>query len=437
MTANQLAIFPPEPIVTASPSTDQPTLPDGWRWVKLGEVVNKIFDGPFGSNLKTADYIDQPGYQVVRLENIGYMEFIGSKETFISEQKFVTLEKNEIYEGDIIFSSFVGDVVRTTVVPKLRNRAINKADCFCIRVNPNEVDQHFVVYALSTQETQKLISLGVHGATRPRINTTYLKNFNPLAEQLRIVSKIEELFSEIDSGIQQVETALQRLKTYRQAVLHHFLSNEGWERVKIGNFILSIVAGKSFKCEERPPINGEIGVLKVSAVSWGDYDEKESKTCLDADRIVEKYLVKPGDFLFSRANTIDLVGACVIVKNTTIPLMLSDKTLRINFDRTLLLNRFALYYLRSRVGRSEIEGLSTGNQESMRNIGQDRIKQILIAVPTDLETQTRVVQEIESRLSEADALEKTLRTELQRAERLRQSVLKQAFAGNLLKTNQP
>ena len=56
--------------------------------------------------------------------------------------------------------------------------------------------------------------------------------------------------------------------------------------------------------------------------------------------------------MFSRANTIELVGAVVIVKDTTKKIMLSDKTLRINF---LNLNKsYVLYYLRSRNGRKEI-----------------------------------------------------------------------------------
>ena len=104
MIATQLTFFPPESVpVSLTPDTDRPTLPNDWRWVKLGDVIDKIFDGPFGSNLKTADYVAQSGYQVIRLENIGQMKFMGGKETFISEDKFTSLLKNEVFEGDIVF----------------------------------------------------------------------------------------------------------------------------------------------------------------------------------------------------------------------------------------------------------------------------------------------------------------------------------------------
>lgn len=55
--------------------------------------------------------------------------------------------------------------------------------------------------------------------------------------------------------------------------------------------------------------------------------------------------------------------------------MLSDKILRFTFSRDVL-KEYVLYYLRSRKGRKQIETLLTGNQDSMRNIGQEKIRQI-------------------------------------------------------------
>jgi hypothetical protein len=86
----------------------------------------------------------------------------------------------------------------------------------------------------------------------------------------------------------------------------------------------------------------------------------------------QKYIIQDGDFLFSRANTLELVGACVIANRTNKTLMLSDKILRFTFSKEVS-KKFALYFLRSRIGRKQIEMLSTGNQDSMRNIGQEKI----------------------------------------------------------------
>ena len=76
--------------------------------------------------------------------------------------------------------------------------------------------------------------------------------------------------------------------------------------------------------------------MKVSAVTWGEYDEKESKTVVEKSKVNECYFVKTGDFLFSRANTIELVGACVIARHVSRKIMLSDKTLRLIFKDSVI-----------------------------------------------------------------------------------------------------
>lgn len=204
---------------------------------------------------------------------------------------------------------------------------------------------------------------------------------------------------------------------------------DAWAFSRLGLYIEWIEAGKSFKCLETEPRSDQVGVAKVSAVTWGEYNEHESKTCLDEDKINEAWFIRSGDFLLSRANTIELVGASVIAKKVTKRIMLSDKTLRIHFtpeDR-----RFFLYYLRSQYGRAEIEARSTGNQESMRNIGQDRIKSIIIPVCSEPE-QAEIVRRLDARLEAAEALEAEIDAALTRADALRQSILKKAFSGQLV-----
>lgn len=204
---------------------------------------------------------------------------------------------------------------------------------------------------------------------------------------------------------------------------------EGWAQARLGEVIDGIDAGKSFACDERIPSDGEVGVAKVSAVTWGEYNELESKTCLDKAKENSEYLIREGDFLLSRANTIDLVGACVIAKNVTKRIMLSDKTLRIRFSG--ICRQFILLYLRSRVGRLEIMKRSTGNQESMRNIGQDRVSAIIFPLCSLFE-QNEIVRILDEQFEAIEQNEKEIDSALKRIEALRQSVLKKAFSGKLV-----
>lgn len=206
---------------------------------------------------------------------------------------------------------------------------------------------------------------------------------------------------------------------------------EGWRWGDVASLVTDISSGKSFKCDERPPNDGEVGVVKVSAVTWGIYDERESKTCTRQELINPKLFVRQGDFLFSRANTIDLVGSCVIADRVSRNIMLSDKILR--FTVLQGWERWLLWVLRSRHGRAEIERLATGNQESMRNIGQSRVLEIRIPLPAVGEHQ-RVVEEIDSYFSRLDAATSALRRVERNLKRYRASVLKSAVEGRLVPT---
>jgi len=113
-------------------------LPSGWKLRQLQELFppGGIFDGPFGSNLKTSDY-KTSGVRVIRLENVGRLRFKNERETYISQKKYLTLQRHTVSEGDIIFASFIDEEVRVCVLPRLETAAIAKADCFCLRPNQN------------------------------------------------------------------------------------------------------------------------------------------------------------------------------------------------------------------------------------------------------------------------------------------------------------
>lgn len=205
---------------------------------------------------------------------------------------------------------------------------------------------------------------------------------------------------------------------------------EGWVWASVDHLLSEIETGKSFKCEERPPQDGEVGIVKVSAVTWGEYNEQESKTCHDESMIRSDLFVKPGNFLFSRANTIQLVGACVITKSVTKRIMLSDKILRFLLVHDELAV-WLLTLLRSELGRYHIERLSSGNQESMRNIGQERIKQIPVPLPPMSEIQN-TTQLLDEANEAAKTQEIAIAAALKQSAAQRKNILKAAFSGQLV-----
>lgn len=199
-------------------------LPPGWHWMPIKELLSSggIFDGPFGSNLKTADYSDN-GVRVIRLENVGFLQFFHQKETYISQEKYKTLSKHTVGGGDIIFASFIDEEVRACVLPKLKTKAIAKADCFCLRPRQEIVNRNYLTFQLVSRESYERLSENIHGATRPRINTTQLRNLEvricPVAEQHEIIRRVEALFKFVGSIEKRVATATVRAEKLTQAIL--------------------------------------------------------------------------------------------------------------------------------------------------------------------------------------------------------------------------
>jgi type I restriction enzyme S subunit len=190
--------------------------------MSINDVSHIGFDGPFGSKLKTADYTDI-GVRVARLENVGHLNFIEDKRTFISEKKHTELTRNTLEENDILFSSFVEEEVRVCLFPKHQSTFINKADCFCLRINDEIALPKFVVYVLASRSSYEQIKGNVQGVTRPRINLKILKSltfrFPTLNEQTEIVRRVEELFAFADKVEAQVNAAQTRVNNLTQSIL--------------------------------------------------------------------------------------------------------------------------------------------------------------------------------------------------------------------------
>jgi len=109
------------------------------------------------------------------------------------------------------------------VLPKLKTKAIAKADCFCLRPRQEVVNRHYLTFQLVSRESYERLSESIHGATRPRINTTQLRNLEvricPLPEQREIVSRVEVLLKLADTIEKRVAAASLRAEKLTQAIL--------------------------------------------------------------------------------------------------------------------------------------------------------------------------------------------------------------------------
>lgn len=265
----------------------------------------------------------------------------------------------------------------------------------------------------------------------------------PLAEQHRIVARLEELFTNLDKGIETLKTAQQQLKIYRQSVLKWAfegkLTNkdvkegelpEGWKWVDLKQLCDirgGATKGRNFK--ENSTIH--LPYLRVANVQDGYLDLKVIKTIEVLETDLEKYRLIFGDILYTEGGDRDKLGRGTIWKNEIEDCIHQNHIFRARPVSENINPKFISYY--SQTQRAKQYFLKHGKQTTnLASINITVLSSLPIPIPESVDEQHQIVAEIESRLSVCDKIEETISQSLQQAEALRQSILKKAFEGTLV-----
>ena len=164
------------------------------------------------------------------------------------------------------------------------------------------------------------------------------------------------------------------------------------ESVTLSRIIAALESGVSVNSEDRPARDGEPGVLKVSAVSDGQFFPDENKVVLPGERSRLVVSPKKGDLLISRANTFDLIAACGLVDRDYPNLYLPDKLWRVVLaDPRRDDMHWLKHVLNSPSVRSELKARASGTSGSMKNISKEAFLGITVVRP-DLDEQRRIAE---------------------------------------------
>jgi type I restriction enzyme S subunit len=273
----------------------------------------------------------------------------------------------------------------------------------------------------------------VNGTTRLKLTKSSLVEIPfvvpPLPEQQAIVAKIEELLSELENGKQQILTAQQLLKVYRQSLLNLLVT--GKNPKKIESVIEKLDQGWSPKClNENSKDENEWAVIKTSAVQHCHFVSDENKILPNDLKPRVQHELKVGDILITRAGPRIRVGVCCMVRKTRPKLINCDKVYRIKVNSKIISPEYFELILNTPFYQREIEKMKSGISDSGLNLTQSKFLRIEIPIPSP-EEQQLIISELESKLTICDKIEETISQSLQQAETLRQSILKRAFEGKL------
>jgi len=417
-----------------------------WKWVKLGDACNIIMGQSPPSTSYNTEGIGLPFFQ-------GKAEFT---ELYPVVEKWCDSPNKIAQPNDILLS--VRAPVGTTNIA-------NQKCCIGRGLAAIRYENYKYVFYFLRSRQQELDSKGT-GTTFRAISGETIREtlfpLPPLTIQQAIVAKIEELFSELDKGIEQLKTAQQQLKTYRQSVLKwafegklsesgcRELKNEknlikkeilqssnsensasdngelpkGWKMKRLGDMFNFIGGGTPSK-NEKEYWNGNIFWASVKDVKGNYLDGTKDTITEKGLKNSASNLAEPGDvILITRISP-----GKSIISNVRTAINQDLKIAKPKFNTS---SKFINYFFNA----IERDCIKIASGTTVLGITLNNLNELEIP-DLNIEEQHQIVQAIESRLSVADKLGESITQSLQQSEALRQSILKKAFEGRLVVVKRP
>jgi type I restriction enzyme S subunit len=404
-------------------------LPKGWAEVPIAEVCEV-----------------NPRFNKAAIDQSAPVSFIPMAAVAEESGRIDTLDHRSFKElAAKSYRGFLeGDVLVAKITPSMENGkgAVARGLAGGIGMGSTEfhvlrpsqaVEADYLLRFLLQQSFRREARMHMTGtAGQLRVPANFLANSKiplpPISEQRRIVDAIEEYFTRIDAAEGSIRTCLVRAAKLQAAVLNA-ATKASWPEVPLGDLLISLRNG-IFVSRPAPEPPG-LPILRISAVRPMALDLADVRFAPSDTAKAATYCVEEGDLLFTRySGNPDYVGACAVVPQTQGCILHPDKLIRGIVDRTRADPRYVAIALTARKGRQEIEGYlkTTAGQVG---IAGSQLKMVHIPLPP-LDEQVRLINYVESGMSQIGGLRTTIARQSHRATHLQRSILALAFSGRLV-----
>lgn len=436
-------------------------LPPNWSWVKLGDVAKLVRGVSYKKELATksprVNYLP-----IVRATNIN--SSLNFNDLVYVPKKLIK-DEQIIKEGDVIIAISSGskDLVGKTAQAYADTEVGFGTFCGLIRFS-STMNKRFFGHFFQSREYRNHISKVSIGVNINNLRREHIEELTiplpPLSEQIKIVEKIEELFSGLDSGVASLKKAKEQIRLYRQSVLSAAFSGrltqeargekqaylngvqgvakaaepkveysnqlpEGWKWVKLGE-VVKIVSGNTPKGLESISNTGSLPFYKVSDMNSVGNERKMLKSNLYlTTEEMKKLKIK----IYPKHTTIFPKRGGAILTNKK-RLLATDSSFDLNLMGLIPSATVNYQFLHYWVIKLDLSTIYDGS--NVPQINNKNVEPLDFPLPP-FNQQTQIVEEIERRFSEADNLEKAIDDSLAKSELLRQSLLSQAFSGKLIR----
>lgn len=424
------------------PDWEQPyKVPDNWIWT----LIAAGFEVTSSKRVHQSDWLTTgvPFYrtrELVKLSEYGYV----NNELFISEELY---EKCKIQYGipqinDILISG-VGTIGVPFVIKNTEKIYFKDGNVIWLK-NRGLFNANYIFYLYKSLFIINQISDMSAGST---VDTYTISNayktklpLPPLAEQQRIVDRIESLFSKLDEGKEKAQTALDSFENRKAAILHKAFIGEltrKWREengvgveTRILKPLSAVCSSFQYGTSSKSVNDGSIAVIRMGNLQNGEIDWSDL-VFSNNEEDNNKYELKDGDVLFNRTNSPALVGKTSIYRGD-FPAIFAGYLIRLNYGDELI-GDYLNYMMNTHQAKEYCNSVkSDGVNQS--NINAKKIAAFIIPVPSIAE-QTEIVRILDN-IFKKEKQAKELASVIEKIDLMKKAILARAFRGEL-GTNNP
>jgi type I restriction enzyme S subunit len=445
-------------------------LPEGWDLVRISAVARL--------RSEKADPQSDAGLRFVGMDDIRTNGLKVIQTRAFSEMKSLG---NRFHAGDLLYGRLRPYLNKTAVVGE---EGACSGELLVIETTP-AIDVRYLQFFLHSRRFVGWVS-SVTSGDRPRISFETAANFEislaPLAEQRRIVARVDALFAEIAEGEAALAAARRGLDTFRRALLKaavtgeltkdwrekntvtetghdllarivksraakapakgrphrtarpletSFLPNfpEGWCRAALADMVISGPTN-GYSPKKSNDGTGTLA-LKLTATTKGhiDLSSRAIKALSETISAGSDLFLKPGDLLFQRGNTVEYVGIAAIYEGPADKYIYPDLMIRVRTTDPSVAE-WIWRVANSPQGRKYMSDNATGTAGTMPKISGEILRNFPVPIPPPAEA-TEILRRVSDALAASADTLAVLDAEAADAARLKQSILKAAFEGRL------
>jgi type I restriction enzyme S subunit len=397
-------------------------LPEGWRWVKLGDICKTTSGGT---------------------PHRGNSNFYGGSIPWVKSGELndtIIVETEEAITSEALRSSSAKIFNKGTLLVAMYGATVGKLGILGINAATNQavcaiftseiIDRDYLFFHLLC-ERQNLLKMSFGGA-QPNISQAVIRNLEiplpPIAEQKRLVAILNDRFAAIETARKATEAQLEAAKALPAAYLREVFNSpeaEGWRSVKLGD-VADFKNGINFTGDQKG--RGILTVDVLNMYSDNLFIRTDELYRIDIEP-KEDYLLQQNDILFVRSSVKrEGVGWTSLCPFMPEPMSFCGFIIRVRIIVEELLPEFVTHYCRSPFVREQL--ISKSGTGTITNISQLQLKTLSVPLPP-IAKQKEIVTTLNDRFATIETIRKAIEDQLEAINALPATLLRQAFNGEL------